>query len=175
MPAGPAQTTTVLCLDVDGVLTDGSLYIDDHGNEMKRFHVRDGSGVRMWMLMGYEVVIITGRSGMAVRHRANELGVRMVIQGAADKESAFHDALKQLGASAKQVAIVADDVPELPIIRAAGYAIAVADAVDEVQRACDFVTDRPGGHAAVREAIEHLLKSRGQWDEAVKRFLNRAK
>jgi len=175
MAGGDPVNISVLCLDVDGVLTDGSIYIDDHGRESKRFHVRDGSAIRMWMLLGHEVMIITGRRSMAVRHRANELGIRTVIQGAADKQTAFRDALKRLARTADHAAVVADDVPELPIIRAGGYAIAVADAAAEVRREADFVTSLPGGHAAVREAIEHLLMAQGRWEEAVEAFLNRAK
>jgi 3-deoxy-D-manno-octulosonate 8-phosphate phosphatase (KDO 8-P phosphatase) len=168
------QQVTMLCLDVDGVLTDGSICIDDLGHETKRFHVRDGSGIRMWQLLGNDVAIITGRMGQAVRHRADELGIRHVIQGAADKLAAFHDLLNRLDLSPQDVAVIGDDVPELPLLRVAGYAMAVADAVPEVKHEADYVTQRAGGDAAVREAIEHLLKSRGQWDEAVQRFLERS-
>lgn len=165
---------SLLCLDVDGVLTDGSIYLDDLGREMKRFHVRDGSGIRMWQMLGNEVALITGRRGMALRHRAEELAIPHVIQGATDKLAAFDDLLSRLDLGPHEAAVIGDDVPELPLMRVAGYAMAVADAVPEVLREADFVTQRGGGHAAVREAIEHLLRARDQWDEAVQRFLNRS-
>ncbi len=166
---------SLLCLDVDGVLTDGSIRIDDLGYETKRFHVRDGLGIRMWQLLGNDVAIITGRTGLAVRHRANELGIRHVIQSVADKLSAFDDLLNRLDLGPHEVAVMGDDVPELPLMRVAGYAMAVADAISEVRHEADYVTQNRGGNAAVREAIEHLLKARNQWDEAVQRFLNRTK
>jgi 3-deoxy-D-manno-octulosonate 8-phosphate phosphatase (KDO 8-P phosphatase) len=165
-----AAQISLLCLDVDGVLTDGSIAIDDLAVETKRFHVRDGTGLRLWMGLGHEVAIITGRSGMAVQHRAAELGIRHVIQGAADKGEAFAELLQQLGVEAAQVAALADDLPDLPVLRRAGYPMAVGDAVAEVRAVAAFVTVRPGGHGAVREAIEHLLKAQERWGEALEKF-----
>ena len=175
MPDDRLTRITLLVLDVDGVLTDGSIHIDDDGRESKRFHVRDGTGIRIWQLMGYHVAIITGRRGMAIQHRARELGIEHVRQGVANKLSAFNELLQQLHLKAENAAVLADDVPELPLLRAGGYAMAVADAVAEVKNEARFVTKNPGGHAAVREAIEHLLNARGQWPEAVQRFLKREK
>lgn len=157
----------LLVLDVDGVLTDGSILIDDHGCETKRFHVRDGTGIAIWRRLGGEVAIITGRSGRAVGHRAVELGVRHVVQGVADKADAFGTLLDELDIAASASAAMGDDLPDLPMLRLAGYPIAVADAVPEVRALAEFVTVRPGGRGAVREAIEHLLKAASRWDEAL--------
>lgn len=164
---GGAAAADLLCLDVDGVLTNGAIMLDDHGVETKRFHVRDGTGLKLWMGLGYDVALITGRSGRALRHRARELGITRVIQGVRDKARAFEDVLSDLKLPAERAAILADDLPDLPIMERAGYAMAVADAVEEVRARAAYVTACAGGHGAVREAIEHLLKARGRWDEAV--------
>lgn len=165
-----AAHVQLICLDVDGVLTDGGILLDDHGVETKRFHVRDGSGIRMWMHVGGEVAIITGRRGMAVRHRANELGIRYVTQGASDKVSAFRGLLESLELAASQAAMIGDDLPDLSVMRLCGYPIAVADAVAEVRAVARFTTLRPGGHGAVREAIDHLLQARDLTDQAQATF-----
>jgi 3-deoxy-D-manno-octulosonate 8-phosphate phosphatase (KDO 8-P phosphatase) len=165
-----AANVKLLCLDADGVMTDGSIRIDDHAVETKRFHVRDGTGIRIWLRLGYDVAIITGRSGMALRHRADELAVSYVFQGVADKGECFRHLLERLGLLASEAAMLADDLPDLPLLRLCGYPMAVADAVPEVRRVAAFTTARPGGGGAVREAIEHLLKARDQWNEAVDLF-----
>ena len=165
-----AERVQLLCLDVDGVLTDGGLYMDDHGVETKRFHVRDGAGLRMWMRMGGHVALITGRRGMAVRHRADELGIRHVLQGSTDKLSDFRGLLEHLKINASEAAMVGDDLPDLPILRMCGYPMAVSDAVPEVRAIARFVTVRPGGQGAVREVIEHLLAARKLLDEARSTF-----
>jgi 3-deoxy-D-manno-octulosonate 8-phosphate phosphatase (KDO 8-P phosphatase) len=170
MPDNHAERIRLLCLDVDGVLTDGSIRIDDRGVETKRFHVRDGTGLRMWLELGNEVAIITGRQGMAVRHRANELGIRHVIQGSRDKVASFGQLLENLELVASDAAVMGDDLPDLPMMSLAGYPIAVADAVPEVRRIAQFVTIHPGGLGAVREAVEHLLKAQERWDEALELF-----
>ncbi len=156
----------LLCLDVDGVLTDGSIHIDDHGIETKAFHVRDGAGIRMWQSLGHHVAIITGRSSMALRHRANELSIRIVMQNCRNKRETFEGILADLRLESSHAAMIGDDLPDLPLMRVCGYPIAVADASREVREVADFITARPGGKGAVREAIEHLLVARGQYDDA---------
>ncbi len=170
MPKVDLAHIELLCLDVDGVLTDGSIMLDDHGNETKRFNARDGLGIRLWMKMGFYVAIITGRSGMAVTHRASELGITHIYQGVKDKGAAFQELLSELGLHPEETAVLADDLPDLPMMRAAGYAMAVGDSVSEVRYAAAFVTVRPGGKGAVREVVEHLLKAKGRWDEAIALF-----
>jgi 3-deoxy-D-manno-octulosonate 8-phosphate phosphatase (KDO 8-P phosphatase) len=156
-----------LVLDVDGVLTDGSIYLDDLGHETKRFHVRDGFGIKLWQRLGFEVAIITGRTGRALKHRARELGVRNLVQGSQDKWAALSSLLKKLRLAPAQAACIGDDWPELAVMRRIGFPIAVADAQAPVRAAAAWVTSRPGGHGAVREAIEHLIKSKGLMDRAL--------
>lgn len=165
-----AAKVELLCLDVDGVMTDGGIRLDDNGVETKRFHVRDGTGIKLWQRLGYHVAIITGRSGESIRHRARELGITHVIQGSQDKAASFDEVVGELGLSPSQAAILADDLPDLPMMRKAGYAMAVADAVQEVRGQAAYVTAHPGGSGAVRDAIEHLLEARDRWSEAVRLF-----
>jgi 3-deoxy-D-manno-octulosonate 8-phosphate phosphatase (KDO 8-P phosphatase) len=160
----------LLCLDVDGVLTDGGISIDDAGHEQKRFHVRDGAALRMWSRLGLEIAVITGRNGMALRHRLRELGVRHVISGSKEKGGAFEGLLGELGMAADDAAMIGDDLPDLPILRRCGLPIAVRDASQEVLDVARFVTPRPGGSGAVRDAVEHILKSQGRWTDAVRVF-----
>ncbi len=165
-----AAGVELLCLDVDGVMTDGSIRLDDNAVETKRFHVRDGTGIRIWSRLGYHVALITGRSGRAVQHRAAELGIEHVIQASTDKAASLDAVLAKLSLQAAQAAILGDDLPDLPMLRKAGYPMAVADAVSEVRRVAVFVTTRAGGDGAVREAVEHLLSAKGRWNEAVDLF-----
>jgi 3-deoxy-D-manno-octulosonate 8-phosphate phosphatase (KDO 8-P phosphatase) len=160
----------LLCLDVDGVLTDGGISIDDAGHEQKRFHVRDGAAMRMWSRLGHEIAVITGRNGMALRHRLRELGVRHVISGSKEKGGAFDGLVAELGIAAAETAMIGDDLPDLPILRRCGMPIAVRDASQEVLDVAKFVTPRPGGSGAVRDAVEHILKAQGRWTEAVRLF-----
>lgn len=166
----PAADVQLLCLDVDGVLTDGSIVLDDNAIESKRFHVRDGTGIRIWMKLGFEIAIITGRRGLAVQHRARELDIPHVIQGSNHKLADFHNLLNTLGLQAHQAAMLGDDLPDLPLMKAVGYPMAVADAVDEIREVAAFITENPGGRGAVREAIEHLLRARNCWDKAIGQF-----
>jgi 3-deoxy-D-manno-octulosonate 8-phosphate phosphatase (KDO 8-P phosphatase) len=166
-PGDSLDRIRLLVLDVDGVMTDGGIHLDDHGIETKRFHVRDGSGITFWKKLGYEAAIITGRRGMVVRHRANELGIEHVIQGRFHKAPALRELLASLKLDAAEAAMIGDDLPDLPAMKMVGYPMAVADAVAEVKAAAAHVTSSPGGHGAVREAIEHLLKAKRRWHEAL--------
>jgi YrbI family 3-deoxy-D-manno-octulosonate 8-phosphate phosphatase len=165
-----AAQVQLLCLDVDGVLTDGSIHLDDLGVETKRYHVRDGTALRIWIELGFHVAIITGRKGMSVRHRAAELGIKHVFQGSTDKRRDFESLLETLQLDHDEAAMLGDDLPDIAVMRSCGYPMAVADASTEVKQIAAFTTVRPGGHGAVREAIEHLLKARQQWSQAVAIF-----
>jgi len=160
----------LLLLDVDGVLTDGSVTYTDDGREIKSFHVRDGSGIKAWQRSGKRVAILSGRSSPAVNRRATELGIELVVQGADDKLVALRRILEETGLRADQVCAIGDDLPDLPVLMACGLGIAVADAVKELKEAAAFVTNTPGGRGAVREAIEWLMRGQGTWDEAVARL-----
>lgn len=156
---------TLLVLDVDGVLTDGSINIDDDGRETKRFHVRDGYAMKLWMKQGFRLAIITGRSGSALQHRMCSLGVpdEMVIQGSRDKSADLDTIMQRCGVSIEHTACMGDDWPDLPILTRVGYPMCPHDAEPEVRAQCAFSTQRKGGHAAVREAIAHLLSARNEY------------
>ena len=164
-----AAKIELLLLDVDGVLTDGSIVYTDDGAEIKRFHVRDGSGLKFWHVAGKRSAIISGRSSKAVERRATELGIAIVRQGCSEKLNAFEAVLAETGLRAEQVCAVGDDIPDLPVLRRAGLAVAVADACAEVRAVADYVTTVPGGHGAVRDVIEWLLRLQGHWDRLVAR------
>ena len=166
-----AAAVELLVLDVDGVLTDGRIVLDARGEETKVFHVHDGAGMRCWQDAGHVLAIITGRRSEAVAHRARELGIEHVVQGCPDKGAAIDELCSRLGLEAAQVAVMGDDLPDLPMLRRCGYPMCVADAAVEVREVCAYVTERSGGRGAVREAIEHLLRARGAWTAVVDRVI----
>ena len=168
--AAKCRAVELLVSDVDGVMTDGSIIYDNQGIETKRFHVRDGLGIKLWQKSGNRFGIITQRSSQAVKIRASELGVEIVRQAATDKIVTLMDILKELGLKPKQVAYVGDDLPDLAVLALVGVAIAVADAAPEVREAADLVTALPGGRGAVREAVETLLKHQQRWDDLVRSY-----
>jgi 3-deoxy-D-manno-octulosonate 8-phosphate phosphatase (KDO 8-P phosphatase) len=161
----------MLVADVDGVLTDGSIAYTDQGEEIKTFHVRDGSGLKIWLGLGKLASILTGRESKTVARRAAELGLTDVVQGAHDKLAAFTALLADHNLSEEQVAYVGDDLPDLPVLRRCGLAVAVADACPEARALAHYVTCVPGGRGAVRETIELVLRAQGRWREALARFL----
>lgn len=162
----------LLVLDVDGVMTDGRIILTPSGEEIKEFHVRDGSGIKYWQRAGKAVAMITGRASPAVKIRAEELGVGFCRLGVKQKLPVFEEACEVAGVTAAEVAVIGDDLPDLPIMQKCGYAVAVVDAVPEVLDAADYVTTAPGGRGAVREAIEHILRSSGQWEGLLARYLS---
>ncbi len=145
-------------MDCDGVLTDGRLYFSASGEEMKVFDVRDGQGIVLWHRAGFKSGIISGRgSGEIVRRRADELGIEYVRVNSADKIKDFEEIILSLGIEPMQVAYIGDDVGDLEIMKRVGFAVAVADAVEETKGAAVFVTRAKGGRGAVREVIDKLL------------------
>jgi len=161
----------LLALDVDGVLTDGTIVINGNGSESKFFNVQDGHGIRLWLRAGLKIAFLSGRASTPTEIRAKQLGVEYVFQDCHYKLPEVEKFLRQQKLSPKQVAYIGDDLPDLPVIRYVGFGVAVADAVDEVRQNADFVTTRPGGAGAVREVIEHILKDAGRWEELMKRYL----
>lgn len=159
-----------LVLDVDGVLTDGGLYTDDTGRQSRRFHVHDGFAIHWFQRLGGVVILCSGKVSDAVAARARELSIAHVIQGSRDKVVDLETLLRQLGLRWEQVAMVADDLPDVPVLRVCGYPIAVANAVEEVRAAARWVTGLAGGRGAVREAVEHLLRASGRWNEVVAHY-----
>ncbi|MHC4658299.1 MAG: KdsC family phosphatase [Planctomycetota bacterium] len=161
----------LLVLDVDGVLTDGTVAINADGSETKFFNSLDGHGIRMWRRAGLKVAFLSGRPSEPTNYRAEELGVDYVFQDCHNKLPVLEKLVDELGLSARQVACVGDDLPDVPMIRYAGFAAAVANAVDEVKQYADYVTTRRGGSGAVREVIEYILKNTGKWQQLMKRYL----
>jgi len=161
----------LLLADVDGVLTDGSLVFDNQGIETKWFHIHDGLGIRLWKKAGYQFGLLTGRSSHIVRTRAAELEIEIVRQGVGDKLAATEQVLSELGLSLEQTCYLGDDLPDLPVIRAVGLGVAVADGCDEVRRAARYVTSLPGGSGAVRETVELVLKAQHRWNDVIQQYL----
>lgn len=153
----------LLAVDVDGVLTDGSIVVNDQGVESKHFHVRDGLGYALWHRAGKRSAILSGRRAEVVERRAAELKIHVVAQGLGEKGSAFEQLLLRFGLEPRQACFVGDDLIDLPVLRAAGLAAAPADAVPEVREAAHLVTAAPGGRGAVREVVEAILKAQGLW------------
>jgi 3-deoxy-D-manno-octulosonate 8-phosphate phosphatase (KDO 8-P phosphatase) len=150
----------LLLLDVDGVLTDGRIILDHRGNELKAFDVKDGQGIKLLQGAGVKVGIITGRSSAVVDHRASELGIDILYQGAANKLDAYLEILRNQNLTDDQVAYVGDDIIDRPLLQRVGFSAAVADAATDIVAVVDHVTKRPGGRGAVREICELILKAR---------------
>lgn len=161
----------LLVLDVDGVLTDGTVAINADGSGTGFFNALDGHGIRLWRRAGLKVAFLSGRASEAANCRAKELDVDFVFQNCLDKLPVVEKLLEQLRLSPRQVACIGDDLPDLPMIRYAGFGAAVANAVDEVKSCADYVTARRGGSGAVREVIEYVLKKTGRWQQLMNRYL----
>ncbi len=160
----------LLVLDVDGVLTDGQVQLDADGREIKRFHVLDGAGMKYFQRVGKRIAILSGRSSPAVIFRVAELGVALVRQNAKDKLPAYEAILDELALGREQVAVMGDDLTDLPLMRRCGLPIAPANAVAEVRQAAALITQRSGGRGAVREAIEVILRGGGLWEQVMQRY-----
>ncbi len=165
------EPITTLLLDVDGVLTDGGIIYGDDGAETKVFNAKDGLGIRFLMDAGVSVGIVTGRRSGALLHRCRNLGVEHVLDGVGDKAAVLDDIRERMGADPEEIAFIGDDLPDLPLMKKIGCAIAVADAREEVRERADIVTRAPGGNGAVREICESILKAKGLWDEILGRYL----
>lgn len=159
-----------LLMDVDGVLSDGQIIYTDRGEEIKAFHVRDGAGIALWNRAGKRSGILTGRGGSMVQRRARELGLSVVVEGAKDKFQEYRRLLCELELTEEQVCYVGDDIPDLPVLRHCGLAVTVADACAEVQGEAHYVTGARGGHGAVREVVEMVLKAQGLWSSLLQSY-----
>lgn len=165
-----AQQIDWVLSDVDGVLTDGSLYIEGRGERLKVFHVHDGLGLQMARQAGLGVGLLSARSSPALDRRASELGVDVVSSGREDKLAAFEEFLRRQQTTAARVAYVGDDLNDLAVLGRCGLSFAPADAAAEVLDLVKVRLKRRGGHGAVREMIEHLLKARGEWPRVLSGF-----
>jgi len=166
-----AKKIRLLLMDVDGVLTDGRIYLqslpDGTAVELKVFHAHDGAGLKLAHAMGIRTGLITGRDSAATARRAREAQMDFVYQKRDQKLAAYEEILHKADVSDAEAAYIGDDLPDLPVMARAGLAIAVTNAVPEVKRAAHVVTRRAGGEGAVREAIELILKAQGRWQRAI--------
>lgn len=162
----------MIVLDVDGVLTDGSITFDSNGTEIKSFNVLDGTGIKFARRLGLIVVFLTGRESSIVEMRAKELSVDEVHQKIWDKKKVYAELLKKYNLKDEEVCCIGDDVLDLGPLKSAGVSVAVPDAVPEVLKAAHMITQRPGGHGAVREVIDQILQAQGKWDDLVKKYEN---
>ncbi len=160
-----AKKIKILILDVDGVLTDGSIILDNNGNEIKAFHVRDGHGIKMLGKAGVRVAIITGRYSEVVDRRALELGIDDVYQRCFVKTNAYEQLLVKYNLTDIEAAYIGDDVVDITLLKRVGLPVVVADGVDEAKKCALLVTANRGGRGAVREVTDLLLKAAGKWEE----------
>ena len=144
--------------------------MNNQGIEMKKFHVRDGLGIKLWQRAGYQFGILTARTSQIVKLRAAELGINIVRQGFEDKLPVAMQIIKQLKLEPSQVGYIGDDLTDIAVIRHVGLGVAVSNAVEEVRRAADYLTTCEGGKGAVRELIEKLLKAKGRWQDLIHHY-----
>ena len=166
-----AARIRLLLLDVDGVLTDGTVLIHGTRGESKRFFIRDGLALVWAKRLGLEVGFLSGRPSETTSRRATELGVQIVVQGGTDKQTGYEAILDRHGFTDTEVAYMADDLLDLPVLARAGLSTAPADAADEVRSRVHWVSRHPGGHGAVRELVELLLRAQARWDALVDSYL----
>jgi len=166
-----AAKIKLVIFDVDGVLTNGRLYVTESGEEIKAFHSRDGHGMKMLQAVGVTIGIITGRTSNIVTHRMNELGIEHVYQGKKDKYPAFVDLLEKLSLTPEEVAYVGDDVVDLPVMKHVGFAIAVQDAHSWVKKHAHWQTPNNGGEGAARDVCELIMEAHGKLDSELEKYL----
>jgi 3-deoxy-D-manno-octulosonate 8-phosphate phosphatase (KDO 8-P phosphatase) len=168
-----AKNIKVVIFDVDGVLTDGSLFIGDDGQEYKAFNSRDGHGMKMLQKTGVEIAIITGRTSEVVKHRIKDLGIKIVYQGQHDKTLAFNDLLQTRQLKPAECAYVGDDVVDLPVMSQVGLAIAVQDAHPMVKKHAHWLTPSAGGKGAGRDVCEMIMEARGNLQTELESYLHK--
>ena len=160
----------LLLLDVDGVLTDGSIIYDDEANEIKVFNAKDGFGLKLVMSAGIKVGLVTGRTSKALHRRCRDLGIRYIYDGVQQKARLLDKITAETGVAADNAAFIGDDLPDLPLMKRIGLSIAVADAHELVRHHSDWVTSAPGGRGAVREVCDAMLKARGDWEKMLEQY-----
>jgi 3-deoxy-D-manno-octulosonate 8-phosphate phosphatase (KDO 8-P phosphatase) len=169
--ADKAARLVLMGFDVDGVLTDGTLYFSSQGDEIKAFSSLDGHGIKMLQRAGVEVAIISGRSSRALELRAQNLGVKELHMGVEDKRALLAELAAKRGIELAQTGYMGDDVVDLPILRACGFSASVADAHGEVLARVDYVATKGGGRGAVREVCDLIIRAQGKWDAAMADYL----
>ena len=166
-----AEKIKLVIFDVDGVLTDGSLYLTDGGEEIKAFHSQDGLGMKLLMQTGVQIGIITARQSNLVAKRMASLGITHVYQGQSDKMRCYEDVCKKLGIDDNRIAYVGDDLFDLPLIRRVQLGIAVANAYPFVKKHADFVTQKQGGQGAAREVCDLIMQAQGHLESTWNQYL----
>ena len=160
----------VLILDIDGVMTDGHIIYSVYGDELKFFDVQDGFGITLLRKAGIKSVIITAKKSRIVKLRARDMKVAKAYQGYMDKVKAFNKAVRKFRVAPEEVCFIGDDLIDLPVLKRVGFAVAVPNAVEEVRQHAHHITERAGGHGAVRELCDLILKSQGKWDLATAKY-----
>lgn len=166
-----AEKIKLLIMDVDGVMTDGSIILDNEGNEFKRFNVRDGHGIKLLQRYGIEVAIITGRMSKVVDLRAKELGIKHVYQKCLNKVLAYDKLKTKLSVKDNEIAYIGDDVVDIPLLKRVGLSIVVSDAHDDIVAFADIITKEEGGKCAVRNICDYLLKAQGLYREMIDGYI----
>lgn len=166
-----AKNIKCLICDLDGVLTDGFLYIDNHGDELKSFHIHDGVGLKLLMMAGIEVAVITGSSNAVVDHRMQQLGIAHYYTNQINKQKTYEHLKKTLNLNDAQFAYIGDDIPDIPIMQQVGLSVAVTNATDSVKEIAMWETNLPGGRGAVRELCDLILKAQNKMDLAISGYL----
>jgi 3-deoxy-D-manno-octulosonate 8-phosphate phosphatase (KDO 8-P phosphatase) len=166
-----AARIKLFLMDCDGVLTDARIWVLENGEDQKAFHTRDGLGLELLHRAGLKSGVISGRVSSALTRRAEKLGMSYVRQGCEDKEQAFAEILADAGLTNADVAFAGDDLNDIPLMIKSGLAIAVADAALETREHAHYITQARGGHGAVRETVELILKAQGRWDEMLRHYI----
>jgi 3-deoxy-D-manno-octulosonate 8-phosphate phosphatase (KDO 8-P phosphatase) len=169
--AARARKIRLLVMDVDGVLTDGRMVLSDRGEELKMFHTHDGIGLALAHRAGLRTALVTGETSPIAKARGEKLGVGTVVLGARRKGDVVDELLAEHGMPADALAYIGDDLLDLPALQRAGLAVTVADAVTDVKKIAHVVTKAAGGHGAVRECVELLLRAQGVWDAVYRAFV----
>jgi 3-deoxy-D-manno-octulosonate 8-phosphate phosphatase (KDO 8-P phosphatase) len=160
----------LLIVDVDGVLTDGRIIYDSRGNQLKFFDVLDGFGIHLLRTAGIETAIITAKKSKVVMRRAKDFKVKHIYQDCIDKIKAFHDVSKKLNVDPEEVCFIGDDIVDIPVLKRVGFAVSVPNAVDEAKEISHYITRKEGGHGAVREVCDLIMKAQGKWDGVISRY-----
>ena len=166
-----ASRIRLLVLDVDGVLTDGSIVYDSSGSQVQAFHVHDGLGLKLLEKAGINIAIISSRTSAPLEKRACELGIKFVVQGSRNKTAAYEEIRAELNVTTDETAYIGDDWVDIPMLKRVGLAVVVANSTEPMKNHAHYVTQRPGGRGAVREVCDLLLKATGKWGELLNGYL----
>lgn len=166
-----AKKIKLLIMDVDGVLTDGRIIYTNSGDQLKFFDVTDGMGLSLFSRAGLKSAILTAKESKIVSERAKEMHIDKVYQNALRKGEVFQKILDDFNVKAYEVCFIGDDVVDIPVLKKAGLALSVPNAVDEVKKRAHYVTKKEGGRGAVREIIDMILKAQGKWDKLMERYI----